>query len=218
MISATTDRHLTQSLLAGYDVPEEVRWGLADAGFALATPIQEKSLPIALAGKDLAGQAQTGTGKTAAYLITIFTRLLRRPRPGPARGPAGARRRAAMKLVRTLRTSLRALQAHRTRSVLAAGGVAIGVAAVFLTGAVGAGARAAVLREMSGSGMRVLAVRPAQVKRSVFRPGIQGIATSLTLEDCHALGEAPAVTAAPSSTPAALAAATISARLAPGLA
>ncbi len=101
-----------------------------------------------------------------------------------------------MKLVRTLRTSLRALQAHRTRSVLAAGGVAIGVAAVFLTGAVGAGARAAVLREMSGSGMRVLAVRPAQVKRSVFRPGIQGIATSLTLEDCHALGEAPAVTAA----------------------
>ncbi len=100
-----------------------------------------------------------------------------------------------MKLVRTLRASMRALLAHRMRSVLAAGGVAIGAAAVLLTGAVGAGARAAVLREMSGTGMRVLAVRPAQVKRSVARPGIKGAATSLTLEDCRAIGDVPAVAA-----------------------
>ncbi|HYB54189.1 MAG TPA: DEAD/DEAH box helicase, partial [Thermoanaerobaculia bacterium] len=68
-------------------MPDEVRWGIAGAGFVFATPIQERVLPLALAGRDVAGQAQTGTGKTAAYLITIFTRLLRRPRPGPARGP-----------------------------------------------------------------------------------------------------------------------------------
>ncbi len=101
-----------------------------------------------------------------------------------------------MKLARTLRTSMRALLAHRTRSVLAAGGVAIGVAAVVLTGAVGAGGRAAVLREMSGAGTQVLAVRPAQVKTSAARPEIRGAATSLTLEDCRAMGDLPAVAAA----------------------
>jgi ATP-dependent RNA helicase RhlB len=80
-------RHLTSSLLASYDLPDEVRWGIAEAGFLFATPIQERVLPLTLAGRDVAGQAQTGTGKTAAFLITIFTRLLRRPRSGPARGP-----------------------------------------------------------------------------------------------------------------------------------
>lgn len=83
----STSHHLTDTLLASYDLPEEVRWGITEAGFVFATPIQERVLPIALAGRDVAGQAQTGTGKTAAFLITIFTRLLRRRRPGPARGP-----------------------------------------------------------------------------------------------------------------------------------
>ncbi len=83
----STSHHLTDTLLASYDLPEEVRWGITEAGFVFATPIQERVLPIALAGHDVAGQAQTGTGKTAAFLITIFTRLLRRRRPGPARGP-----------------------------------------------------------------------------------------------------------------------------------
>ncbi len=87
MVSAGTEHHLTDVLFSDYDLPDEVRWGLADAGFAFATPIQARALPIALAGGDVAGQAQTGTGKTAAYLITIFTRLLRNPRKGPARGP-----------------------------------------------------------------------------------------------------------------------------------
>jgi len=70
-------RHLTETPLSAYDLPAEVRRGIVDAGFAFATPIQEKTLPIALAGRDVAGQAQTGTGKTAAYLIATFTRLLR---------------------------------------------------------------------------------------------------------------------------------------------
>ena len=55
--------------------------GIDAVGFTTCTPIQAQVLPLALAGKDVAGQAQTGTGKTAAFLITAFTRLLRRPAP-----------------------------------------------------------------------------------------------------------------------------------------
>jgi ATP-dependent RNA helicase RhlB len=60
------------------ELPPEVREGIRGAGFVTCTGIQEKVLPLSLAGKDVAGQAQTGTGKTAAFLITLFTRLLER--------------------------------------------------------------------------------------------------------------------------------------------
>jgi len=50
--------------------------GIEDAGFTECTSIQELTLPVSLTGKDVAGQAQTGTGKTAAFLIAMFTRLL----------------------------------------------------------------------------------------------------------------------------------------------
>src|SRR5262245_18891526 len=58
--------------------------GIREAGFVKATPIQEGALPLALKGKDVAGQSQTGTGKTAAFLIAAFTRLLRSPAPPPS--------------------------------------------------------------------------------------------------------------------------------------
>jgi ATP-dependent RNA helicase RhlB len=61
------------------DLPPEVMQGVREAGFVTATPIQEAALPLALRGKDVAGQSQTGTGKTAAFLIAAFTRLLRAP-------------------------------------------------------------------------------------------------------------------------------------------
>jgi ATP-dependent RNA helicase RhlB len=61
--------------------------GIQAAGFTHCTPIQDKVLPLALAGRDVAGQAQTGTGKTAAFLITIFTRLLAHERPGRPAAP-----------------------------------------------------------------------------------------------------------------------------------
>src|SRR5215813_2130495 len=70
-----------------FDLPEAVRAGLRGAGFTHCTPIQEKVLPLALEGRDVAGQAQTGTGKTAAFLITVFTRLLARERPGKPAAP-----------------------------------------------------------------------------------------------------------------------------------
>src|SRR2546430_15853905 len=70
-----------------FDLAPEVRAGIESAGFTHCTPIQEKVLPLTLAGRDVAGQAQTGTGKTAAFLITIFTRLLARERPGRPAAP-----------------------------------------------------------------------------------------------------------------------------------
>lgn len=62
-------------------LPEPVMSGIVDAGFVELTPVQEESIPFALNGKDVAAQAQTGTGKTAAFLISLFTRLLDNPKP-----------------------------------------------------------------------------------------------------------------------------------------
>src|SRR6185369_7733897 len=58
------------------DLPEALLKGIDETGFSTCTPIQEHTLPISLTGKDVAGQAQTGTGKTAAFLVTLFTRLM----------------------------------------------------------------------------------------------------------------------------------------------
>ncbi|MEJ0037355.1 MAG: DEAD/DEAH box helicase [Gammaproteobacteria bacterium] len=57
--------------------------GIHDAGFKNPTPIQAQTLPIGLSGRDVAGQAQTGTGKTAAFLIALYQTLLKNP---PASG------------------------------------------------------------------------------------------------------------------------------------
>jgi len=61
------------------DLPAEVMRGIEGVGFVDLTPVQEESIPLALMGRDVAAQAQTGTGKTAAFLITLFTRLLNNP-------------------------------------------------------------------------------------------------------------------------------------------
>ena len=66
------------------DLPAPVLDAIREAGFVTTTPIQEAALPLALKGKDVAGQSQTGTGKTAAFLISAFTRLLREPAPPPS--------------------------------------------------------------------------------------------------------------------------------------
>jgi ATP-dependent RNA helicase RhlB len=75
---------------ASLDLPGSVMRGIRDAGFVSATPIQEAALPLALRGKDVAGQSQTGTGKTAAFLIAAFTRCLARPAPAKG-GPTAPR-------------------------------------------------------------------------------------------------------------------------------
>ena len=58
---------------------------LAEEGYTIPTPIQVQAIPHLLAGRDLLGCAQTGTGKTAAFMLPILQHLVRHPRP-PARG------------------------------------------------------------------------------------------------------------------------------------
>jgi ATP-dependent RNA helicase RhlB len=70
------DAHLTDLRFDSLALPETLARGIADAGFELCTPIQARTLPIALAGQDVAGQAQTGTGKTAAFLVAMYNYLL----------------------------------------------------------------------------------------------------------------------------------------------
>jgi ATP-dependent RNA helicase RhlB len=70
---------LTQTRFDEFDLPPQVLSNLNDAGFINCTPIQEQTLPVTLAGQDVAGQAQTGTGKTAAFLVTVIARFFSQP-------------------------------------------------------------------------------------------------------------------------------------------
>ncbi|MEJ2601846.1 MAG: ATP-dependent RNA helicase RhlB [Gammaproteobacteria bacterium] len=76
-----SENHLSDLAFGELDLPDALHRGIADAGFEYCTPIQSRTLPIALEGRDVAGQAQTGTGKTAAFLIALYTRLLASRRP-----------------------------------------------------------------------------------------------------------------------------------------
>ena len=71
-----SQNHLSELRFDHLDIHDQVRAGIRDAGFEFCTPIQASTLPIALKGHDVAGQAQTGTGKTAAFLIAAYQRLL----------------------------------------------------------------------------------------------------------------------------------------------
>ena len=77
---------------------------LADVGYETPTPIQEQAIPLALAGRDLLGGAQTGTGKTAAFVLPLLQRLSDMP-------PSAARSRPVRALVLTPTREL-AVQVH----------------------------------------------------------------------------------------------------------
>jgi ATP-dependent RNA helicase RhlE len=66
---------------ASLGLPPQVLKGVRAAGYTTPTPIQQKAIPVILSGKDMIGAAQTGTGKTAAFVLPILARLL----PGPPR-------------------------------------------------------------------------------------------------------------------------------------
>ncbi|MGA9854599.1 MAG: DEAD/DEAH box helicase [Gammaproteobacteria bacterium] len=77
------DPHLTELRFESLKLAEPLLISLREAGFNRCTPIQAEALPLLLKGQDVAGQAQTGTGKTAAFLLALYQRLLTRPaRPG----------------------------------------------------------------------------------------------------------------------------------------
>jgi ATP-dependent RNA helicase RhlB len=68
--------HLTDTAFSSLPLHPLLQKGLQQAGFEFCTPIQAQSLPLLLANRDVAGQAQTGTGKTIAFLLATFQRLL----------------------------------------------------------------------------------------------------------------------------------------------
>ena len=72
-----TPDFLTETRFDQFDLPMEILSGLDDLGFKFCTPIQAQTLPVALEARDVAGQAQTGTGKTFAYMIPVFNKLIR---------------------------------------------------------------------------------------------------------------------------------------------
>jgi ATP-dependent RNA helicase RhlE len=100
-------------------------------GFEKPTPIQEQAIPAVLAGKDLVASAETGSGKSAAFLLPILTRILREKRPGGTR---------ALILVPTRELAIQL----RTVALELSEGTSIGVAAIY--GGVGMGDQTKALR------------------------------------------------------------------------
>jgi ATP-dependent RNA helicase RhlB len=109
-----TDKPLTDIAFSNFELPPALLAGLESAGFTRCTPIQAMTLPISLSGRDVAGQAQTGTGKTLAFLITLVNRLLIKPALAN-RGPADPR---AMILAPTREL---AIQIHKDAEKFCAG-------------------------------------------------------------------------------------------------
>jgi ATP-dependent RNA helicase RhlB len=85
-----SDQHLSSLTFSSLQLHPALMQGIIDAGFTQCTPIQAQTLPLALRGGDVAGQAQTGTGKTAAFLVAMFQSLLTKPATAP-RAPTSVR-------------------------------------------------------------------------------------------------------------------------------
>ncbi len=104
---------------------EELLQGLRDLKFQHCTSIQEQALPLLLQGKDVAGQAQTGTGKTAAFLLSVMTVLLSRPsQPRSAGRPGAVVIAPTRELAIQIHRDAEAVGRHTNlRSVLVFGGV-----------------------------------------------------------------------------------------------
>jgi ATP-dependent RNA helicase RhlB len=109
--SAMTDTHLSDKAFADLGLPESLLAGVREAGFDRCTPIQAGTLPIALAGRDVAGQAQTGTGKTAAFLLAAFAHLLSHP-------PRPERKASSPRAIMLAPTRELAIQIHKDAVVL----------------------------------------------------------------------------------------------------
>ncbi|MGD8629561.1 MAG: ATP-dependent RNA helicase RhlB [Gammaproteobacteria bacterium] len=82
-----SETYLTDVSFSSFPLPAELMQGIEEAGFSMCTPIQAETLPVALQGHDIAGQAQTGTGKTAAFLVAVYHHLLTHADDGSRRKP-----------------------------------------------------------------------------------------------------------------------------------
>lgn len=139
------------------DLPPQVRAGIRRAGFETLTPIQAQALPLAMEGRDIAGQAQTGTGKTAAFLLALFNRLLRSP--APKRTKVSAPRAVVLAPTREL-----AQQIERD-AVLLGGATALSMMVVY------GGAAYKSQRERLGRGVDVLIGTPGRLL-DYYRQGV----------------------------------------------
>jgi len=106
-----TDPHSASPRFESFGLAAPLMQGIREAGFEYCTPIQAQTLPIALAGRDVAGQAQTGTGKTAAFLVALYQALLTRP-------VAHSRQRTSIRALIVAPTRELAVQIHRDAEVL----------------------------------------------------------------------------------------------------
>jgi ATP-dependent RNA helicase RhlB len=107
-----TDKHLTDIRFDSFALHPTLQTGLAEAGFTFCTPIQAETLPLALAGKDVAGQAQTGTGKTLAFALATLQRLLNS-------APAETRKPTQPRALMITPTRELAVQVHKDVALLA---------------------------------------------------------------------------------------------------
>ena len=85
--SEKSDTLFTDRTFHDLHLPEQIQRAIDDQGFTHLTRVQGEVLPVSLEGQDVVAQAQTGSGKTAAYLLTIFTHILRTPRESSPETP-----------------------------------------------------------------------------------------------------------------------------------
>ncbi|MBF0409773.1 MAG: DEAD/DEAH box helicase [Candidatus Riflebacteria bacterium] len=69
------NENTTTTTFEHFDLPDTLKMALAESGYEIPTPIQEKMIPVVLTGKDVLGQAQTGTGKTAAFALPLLSKI-----------------------------------------------------------------------------------------------------------------------------------------------
>ncbi len=150
-------QHLSKLAFASLGLSKELMQGIEDAGFAFCTPIQAETLPLALQGQDVAGQAQTGTGKTAAFLLALMHHLLKHP--------AAARRPNQPRALVLAPTRELAIQIHKDAEQL-------GAHSGFRFGVVYGGAGYDTQRTMLETGVDVLIGTPGRIidyfKQHVF--------------------------------------------------
>jgi ATP-dependent RNA helicase RhlB len=121
MSESTSKNPLSDVTFASLALEPSIMEGIEAAGFTHCTPIQALTLPLALEGKDVAGQAQTGTGKTAAFLLVIFQHLLKHDTRAERGNNPGA--------IVIAPTRELALQIHRDAVTLGSGtGLTLGLA------------------------------------------------------------------------------------------
>ena len=126
-----------------FNLDSRLMQGIRSAGYATATPIQEAAIPAALRGRDIIGTAQTGTGKTAAFILPILNRLLD--------GPRGLPRALIVTPTREL-----AEQVNQVAHALAAG---TGLRSATIYGGVGADRQIKALRH----GVEILVATPGRL-------------------------------------------------------